>query len=309
MTISFYEAMTAAALGCFERCGVEFGVLEVGLGGRLDATTAVSVDASILTTVELEHTELLGDTVEAIAREKVPIFRPGKPAIVGVEHGPALRVAEQRAREIEAELWVSGRDFVAEPRYEGADLVVQLRGPGAECSVRVPGGAPLYEARALALAWACLRALDREQLVAGEFTVPRAFAPCCFEVFEHGDQSLVLDGAHTEASVALLLAEVDRRFGARARLNLLFGCAAGKRWKQMLALLAPRCDAMFIAPVEGTASTDPAEIVADLAERGITATPVDGAAAGIEQLLRAEGLGLVAGSFYLAGASRGLVGR
>ncbi|MCA8941922.1 MAG: hypothetical protein KDB80_05115, partial [Planctomycetes bacterium] len=80
LTISFYEAMTAAALGCFARSGVELGILEVGLGGRLDATTAVPVDASVLTSIELEHTELLGDTIEAIATEKSFVVRPGKPA-------------------------------------------------------------------------------------------------------------------------------------------------------------------------------------------------------------------------------------
>ena len=103
--VSFFEVMTAAAAECYARAAVDLAVFEVGLGGRLDATTAVPVDASILTNVELEHTDLLGDTVEAIAGEKAYILRLGKVAFTAARNG-ALRVIEAYAREVQSPLRV-----------------------------------------------------------------------------------------------------------------------------------------------------------------------------------------------------------
>ena len=80
---TFFEAMTAASVEWFARSGVDFAVYEVGLGGRHDATTAIEVDAAIVTRIELEHTDKLGSTLAAIAGEKAGIVKPGAPVVIG----------------------------------------------------------------------------------------------------------------------------------------------------------------------------------------------------------------------------------
>ena len=107
---TFFEAMTAASVEWFARSGVDLAVYEVGLGGRHDATTAIEVDAAIVTRIELEHTEVLGDTVEAIAGEKAPVIRPGGLGLTGTTGG-ALEVVRRHARDVGAELLVLGEDF------------------------------------------------------------------------------------------------------------------------------------------------------------------------------------------------------
>lgn len=307
LTISFYEAMTAAALDCFARCGVELGVLEVGLGGRLDATTAVPVAMSVLTMVELEHTEILGDTIEAIAGEKVHILRPGKAGVTGVD-GVALEVAERRAAAVDCALEVLGRDLVVEAAHEADVLQVALRAArGDRTTIAVPH-APAYEARAAALAWAALRRLDGVVDLPERVRIARPAAPCCFEVFD--GSRFVLDGAHTPGSAELLRAELQRRFGDAPRA-LLFGCARGKRWREMLERLVPDCELVLLSPVEGTACEDPAAVRdwlrAQQLSKNATVDCVSGVDEGVARLREQRGLKICTGSFYLAGAARPLV--
>ncbi len=109
---SAFEVLTAAAVELFAAAHVDVGILEVGLGGRLDATTAVDVDGSVLTSIELEHTAILGDTVEAIATEKAAILRPGKLAVSAVE-APGRAVVRARADAVGCRLLELGADLRA----------------------------------------------------------------------------------------------------------------------------------------------------------------------------------------------------
>lgn len=305
LTVSFFEVMTAAALGCFAAEGVRFGVLEVGLGGRLDATTAVPVDAGILTSVELEHTELLGTTVEAIAAEKAWVLRPGRPGFVALR-GAALDVVRAHAEEVAADLSVLGADFAASVTASDRHSlsVAWTMADGAAGTTELLG-APLYEAQAFGLAVACLR-----RLVPG-FEPPgrlaRPVGPCCFE--EVG--GWVLDGAHTVESARLLGGELERRFGL-GRRRVVFGTAVGKEWRGMLRALLAGCagEVVCVAP-PGTAGVDPAEVAAWIAAEvpGFAAHAVDWP--GAEAALRPggsatddEAVRVVTGSFYLAGAAR-----
>ncbi len=304
ITTSFFEVMTAASLGCFDRYGVEFGVLEVGLGGRLDATTAVPVDASILTSVELEHTELLGDTVEAIAAEKAHVFRPGGIGFTAVDGG-ALEVAERHAAEVGCHLEVFGRDFGAgEPSFDGSDLVASLwHRDGERAEVRIDG-APAYEVRAVALAWACLRTLYAGYALPARIARPRS--PACFEVF---DGPIVLDGAHTPASTALLADEMRRRFGAQ-RVDVLFAIARGKRWRECLEVLIPIADSFVVTEIAGTACESSDELGEWLEARGASVRIAVDAADGLRLLEPGRrGPSVVTGSFYLAGEVRSRLAR
>jgi len=299
---SFFEIMTAAALTCFAEHRLDLEILEVGLGGRLDATTAAPVDASLLTGVELEHTQLLGDTVAEIASEKSHVIRADRPAFVSAE-GPALAVFEQRAAEVGARLFVLGQDFAveSEPRPDGFEGVVRTP-RGAELPFALPG-ASAFELPALALAVACMEELWPD-VTPALAPVARPSLPGRCEVFRCGDGApLVLDGAHTEASMQSLAGELRRRFPGRST-TALFGVAAGKRWRESLEGLLPACQSFLVTGLADTASEDPAEIVDWLRAKGAAAEEVPDPAAGLRRLGGHPGVRLVTGSFYLVGAAR-----
>jgi dihydrofolate synthase/folylpolyglutamate synthase len=101
---TFFEVCTALAFDHFADQGVEIAVVEVGLGGRLDCTNVLAPEVSVITSIGLDHTEILGDTIEKIAFEKAGIIKPGVPVVTAMPDSPALRVVERRAREVGAPL-------------------------------------------------------------------------------------------------------------------------------------------------------------------------------------------------------------
>ncbi len=126
---TFFELLTAMALEHFKDCGVKWAILEVGLGGRLDATSAVPAELSVITNIGLDHTEYLGDTLESIAFEKAGILRANVPALTGAIGG-ALEVIRARATALGAPLWVLGEDIRLEYRNLSLDgLEIDLTTP------------------------------------------------------------------------------------------------------------------------------------------------------------------------------------
>ncbi|MEM2821458.1 MAG: Mur ligase family protein, partial [Thermoproteota archaeon] len=126
---TFFEASTAMAFEYFSEKKVDVAVVEVGMGGRLDATNACDPLVSVITNVSLEHTKYLGDTVEKIAFEKSGIIRPGRP-IVSACSGSALRVIEERCRELGSELILVGRDVkynVSKSDLNGLEMSMTLK--------------------------------------------------------------------------------------------------------------------------------------------------------------------------------------
>jgi len=108
---TFFEFTTAMALDWFARQGAEAVVLEVGMGGRLDSTNVVTPDCTVITNVEVEHIEYLGDTVELIAYEKAGIIKPGVPLVTAEEKPEALRVIEDACSDMAAPMYLLGRDY------------------------------------------------------------------------------------------------------------------------------------------------------------------------------------------------------
>ena len=113
VSLTYFEFTTLAIMHLFASAGLDAVILEVGLGGRLDAVNIVDADCAVVTSIDIDHAQYLGDTREAIAIEKAGIFRAGKPAICGDPMPPATLLAE--AERIGADLWLFGRDF----NYQG----------------------------------------------------------------------------------------------------------------------------------------------------------------------------------------------
>jgi dihydrofolate synthase/folylpolyglutamate synthase len=303
---TFFEAMTAAAVDEFAAAKVGLAIWEVGLGGRFDATTAIPVDCSIVTGIELEHTDVLGPTIVAIAGEKAPVIRANGRGFTAAQ-GAALAVIERHAASVGARLSVLSRDLrIEDERWDGEHCLGRLVLPnGRELPFQLPA-ARAYELPALALAAAAFVELCPDAAL--DLTpAPRPALPCRFEIVTlRGGEVVVLDGAHTEQSMSAVAVEMNRRW-PRARVAVLFACAAGKRWRETLSRLLPIADSFVVTELSGTVGEIPSAIAEWLRLQGRECVLVSSAADGLVALMAQPGPRLVTGSFYLAGEVRRLL--
>lgn len=310
---TFFDATTATALLLFQEARVDHVVLEVGLGGRLDSTNACRPRVTCVTSIELEHTDRLGDTLAAIAAEKAGILKPGVPVVVGNLPDEALRVVCDRAAEVGASTAMLGRDFtltVDRAKSGQPPDGVRLRvvdGPlDAEFELPLLGPAAPQNA---ALAIACVRRLV--EAAPGDVArwaregLPAARLPGRVEVLTR-EPCVIVDAAHTVAS-AQVLAEVLDAFPGP--LDLVLSISAGKDVQRFIATLLPRARRATLTRAEPSRSLDPAEIaqiartLAPDTELRIVPNPHLAVRAARDAVSRGETL-CVTGSVYLAGIAR-----
>ena len=256
--LTFFEASTLLAFELFRAARCDVMVLEVGLGGRLDATNVVSPVASVITSVALDHTDRLGDTVGQIAREKAGILRPSVPAISGVRDA-ARTVIRRRARTLGAPLAEIGRDFEAVAAARGYDVRV---GERTFTDLRLPlGGA--FQADNLACAVAALDRLaprfelDPRSLRRG---LARVRWPGRLELLE-GAPAVLCDAAHNPHAAAALAAHLKVHAAHYTKRVLLFGAMRDKQHAAMLALLRPMVDALVFTSVATPRALSVSELV------------------------------------------------
>ena len=308
---SFFDATTAAALLLFREAGVDRAVIEVGLGGRLDSTNVVEPAVSCITSIELEHTDRLGSTLAAIAREKAGIVKRERPVVAGRLPAEAAGVVAERAAQLGAPLSALGADFfvdvIGEPTLRG--MRVRFRDGDLDVEAQLPL-AGRHQAENAALALACARRLGARSIpalaAAARSGLARAALPGRIEVL--GERPLrVVDAAHTERSAAALATTLARL--PRGRTHLLLSVSGDKRLPEILGHVLPLADAVFVTRAEPVRSRDPAELAQAIA-RAAPALPVRTVADPSEAVRAAgEGLGpddllLVTGSVYLAGIAR-----
>jgi dihydrofolate synthase / folylpolyglutamate synthase len=312
-----FELVTAAAFEWFRRSGVDIAVVEVGLGGRLDATNVWDGGVAAITTVGLDHMEYLGPTVRDIAREKAAIIKAGDVAVSGAR-GDAVPVIRRRARRVGARLEeVEPLDVVGMDR---TGLVVDAPGIG---SLRV-GLLGRHQAGNAGVALGVLRALDDAGIAkVGEAAIRAGFAeahwPGRLELLTtHGTGGcdVLLDGAHNPEGAAALAAALDdlRPHLAGGRLTLLMAVMADKDVTGMIEALGRselvRAARIIATTVPHSVRALPADELAAAwrraGVRSVVAVPHanDALAAGLEAA-RAEGGPLVVGgSLYLVGWTR-----
>jgi dihydrofolate synthase / folylpolyglutamate synthase len=252
--LTYFEFGTLAALWLFARERLDALVLEVGLGGRLDAVNIVDADVAIVTTIAIDHTDYLGPTREDIAREKAGIFRPGRVAVCADPDPPAALVAH--ARTIGARLLRLGVEF----GYLAQTNQWRYFGPGGERhGLPYPALRGAYQ---LANAAAALAALDmlRERLPLSMGAVREALVgielPGRFQVLP-GRPVTVLDVAHNEEAARALSGNLAT-MGFHPRTLAVFGIMADKDIDAVLAALKPRVDRWLIAtlpPPRGATSS------------------------------------------------------
>ncbi|MBW2276569.1 MAG: bifunctional folylpolyglutamate synthase/dihydrofolate synthase [Deltaproteobacteria bacterium] len=231
LPLTFFETATLAAFGVFAEQEVDLAVLEVGLGGRLDATTIADPLVCAITSIGLDHTEILGSTTTAIAAEKAGIARPGIPLVVGQLDPEPLAEIDRAARSAGSPLLRYGRDFVE-------SFAVKPPWPGT------------HQRRNVAVAREITQQLSStfagltDELFAD--AVPSTAWPGRYETVTDGDRKLILDGAHNLEAILALVDALDERGDSPDAV--IFGALRGKPVDAMLELLAPQADQLVLAP-------------------------------------------------------------
>jgi dihydrofolate synthase/folylpolyglutamate synthase len=273
--LTFFEQVTAIAMVIIAERGVDITVLEVGLGGRLDATNVVDAPIAAVTGVALDHEAILGGTLPAIAFEKAGIFKRGQRAFIGAAGEPeAVPLLAQHARDAD----------VAELRVIDEVAQVPLSLAGA------------HQQRNAALALAIVDALG---LTADRSVLATLTHPGRFEVA--GD--LILDGAHNPHGARALAATLAER---GLRPVVVLAVSADKDVRAIASALVPHATAMIATRYQQERALEPAALAAIVRELGVAAETAPDLAAAVA---RARALGtpvLIAGSLFLVGEARSL---
>jgi len=308
---TWFELMTAAAYRFFADVAVDAGVIEVGLGGRYDATNVADGAVAVATNVELDHVSILGGTRAKIAWEKAGIVKPGCVAVVGDEDDDIVAVFEDEARRVgAAAFWRRGVEFDCVGNFAAhGGRVVSVRTPGATYEDLF---VPLYGAHQgdnVTIAVAAAEAFFGVPLDASVVAeaLGSARVPGRLEVL--GRRPLVvLDGAHNAAGAAALGEALGEDFGVVRRTVLVFGCLNGRSPGDVLAALGPDRIAHVVActppSLRGVPAADVAAAAAALGLEVSIADSVPEALAAARGLVSADDLVLVTGSLYLVGAAR-----
>lgn len=301
ISLTYFEFATLAAAWCFRDAGCDLWILEVGLGGRLDATNVFDADVAVITSIDLDHMEWLGPDREAIAREKLGIARRGRPVVCGDPDPPASLV--DGAAALGAPLLARGDAF----RLRVEAGAWHWEGEGE----RVPGLPRLAWMPDVALgnaaaAVAVMRLAD-PRLALTPTTIraglTAARLPGRLQQLPAGDGHWLLDVAHNPAAVTLLVQAVAERRG-QGRVRAAFGLMRRKRLETLVALLVPVVDEWFALEIDDE-GWSAAEISAAVrAEGGRVIGEGDAAAAvrTLEPLTGAGDLALGVGSFRVVEA-------
>jgi dihydrofolate synthase/folylpolyglutamate synthase len=303
--ITFFEITTCAAFLAFARTPAEWTLLEVGLGGRLDATNVIDRPAlTIITPVSIDHQQYLGETLPEIAGEKAGVLKRGVPCIVGPQAPGGLEVIEARAARLGAPLLVHGQHWQCfEDRgrmvFQDENGLLDLPLPN------LPGPHQIQNAGA---ALAALRLLNRDA-AACEAAVTRAEWPARMQRLRRGPLAelapkveLWLDGGHNPAggeAVAATLARMPRR-----ETHLICGMLNTKDVAGYMRPLAPHATRLWAVEIPGEKNTLPADVTRDIARAaGIAAEAAPSVASALAAVTAQtpQARVLICGSLYLAG--------
>ena len=252
--LNYFEYAVLAALTCFSREDLDYAILEIGLGGRLDAVNIIDGDLSIITSVGIDHEEYLGPDRESIGREKAGILRRGIPLIFGEPQIPES--IEQRAKELGVPTYISGRDFRAHADSNSWRIEVT---EGAQLNAYQYWQSPSIatENAVVALQAAVLLGVSLDSKLIADVLDVRL--PGRFEVVHKMDRTWILDVAHNAHAARFLLDQLKERYPGR-RFSGLFGCYTDKDAAQILSVLGEMLNQVVYADTTGTRGQPASEL-------------------------------------------------
>lgn len=314
MQPTYFELSSALALSHFAVNSVDVAVVEVGMGGRLDATNVVEAEVAVVTSISRDHIEWLGDTVEAIAREKLAIVKQGSVLVTGPLPVSVVPLARERAREMGASHHAWGSEFfIREERVAVGGWELDVETPFGEYEELYLPLHGHHQAVNSVVALAAVEALLGRALAPD--AVAEAFAgaasPGRIEVVGH-QPLVVIDGSHNPSGFEALAATLPVEFGDR-EWTIVLGAMGDKELPDMVQHLLGLGDRFIVTAVDHPRAISPTElarVVSDVLgfEAEVIPEPRAAVAAAIEQA-GVTGSVLVAGSIYLVGEVRpGLIG-
>lgn len=312
--VTTFEAITALGFLYFARAGIDVGVIEVGLGGRLDATNVITPEVSVITSLSLDHTYLLGDTLAQIAYEKAGIIKPGVPVVSAPQRAEAMGVLEKVSRERGSTLIEVGRDWDYEPGpadLEGQSFTVQRVADGGS-ELDGEYWMPLLGRHQLENATNAIAAL--EVMRGRDFRVPAQAVrdgmhdvkwPGRLEVLSR-EPLVVVDCAHNPYSAQVLRRALEEWFPGR-RWVLIFGASTDKDIPGMLRELLPISEYVIVTRSDHPRAAAPIELADAVASAGggaeVSVNMHKAIRRGLTVMDSGSGL-LVTGSIFIVAAAR-----
>jgi dihydrofolate synthase/folylpolyglutamate synthase len=324
--ITTFEITTALAFTYFKRQQVSAAVVEVGLGGRLDATNVCTPVVSVITSISYDHTFLLGDTLAEIAAEKGGIIKSGVPVVLAPQKDEARHVIEKIANERNAALVQVGRDYMFSLQTSslaGQTLLVWPASDQADLDKYIEGGdvqgweperltIPLlgfHQVENAATAYAALQVARAKGLAISETAIRSGFEqviwPARFEILQR-NPPVIIDSAHNRDSALKLRLALDDYFPG-IPVILLFGASEDKDIAGMFAELMPRIHQMVATKSTHPRAIDPEKLVEMAHQFGRPARAVPEIEQALEvaiELAQSEALILATGSIFVAAAVR-----
>lgn len=306
---SEFELATAAAFVYFAEAKCDIAVLETGLGGRFDATNIIRApECSVICRIGLDHTAVLGDTIEKIAAEKAGIIKPGRPCVLYSQPGEAEDVIKAACEKLNAPLAVTAPEALA-PQFDSTDGQSFIY-RGVEYALPLLGRTALLNAAAAIDTAGVLRSLGWDigdhALEAGLYSVSW---PARFEIVSD-DPYFAVDGGHNPQCMESVAANLAEYFPDRRRIILL-GVMADKDWRRMADILAPAADEFVVTQPSGERALPWHELAEYIESLGRPVTGCDSAEDAVRAALSLadENTAVCAcGSIYMAGTIRGCFG-
>ncbi|HDN04628.1 MAG TPA: bifunctional folylpolyglutamate synthase/dihydrofolate synthase [Chloroflexi bacterium] len=307
--LTTFEIMTGLAFLFFAREKVDLAVIEVGLGGRLDATNIITPEASVITSLYLDHVSILGDTLDKIAAEKGGIIKPGVPVICSPQEDLALAVLKEIAARNKADLIQAELEYpfeIISKSLDGQAFSLKNSGQTKEFQIPLLGNFQVINA---VTAYAVLDSLRSKGFVLDNSAVFTGFKdvnwPARFEVLRR-QPPLIIDSAHNPASMGKLRDTLDEYF-PDLPLILVFGISEDKQLSEMYQEILPRTSHLICTSADHPRAMDP-EALSKKAESYIcsreTVPNVGEALTKALELAGSEKLVVVAGSIFVAASAR-----
>lgn len=306
---TYFEGLTAAAFLHFRNQRVDLAVLEVGMGGRLDATNVVDPLLSVISNVTLEHTDYLGKSLGEIAGEKAGIIRRNGLCLTAATQKTVRQTLRARCLDLDATLRELGKDFKVRARgdgafsYQGTDLHIR------RLKTALPG---LHQVKNAALAIAAVEALTFRGYPVMEQNIIDGLAsvkwPGRLEVVR-SNPTVILDGAHNPAAISVLCDSLKRLYSWR-RLIVVFGVLKDKKYKEMVKHLCTLADEVIITLPDTERAVLPDVLLPLVAKYCRKAAVVAAPVAALRNAIAAaaaEDLICVCGSLYLVGEIKGFL--
>ncbi|MCX5998385.1 MAG: bifunctional folylpolyglutamate synthase/dihydrofolate synthase [Chloroflexi bacterium] len=285
--LTTFEMLTALAFAHFREKGTAFQVLEVGLGGRLDATNVIRPAVCVITSISLDHTEVLGNTIALIAAEKAGIIKPGTRVVCAPQSPEAAAVVEKVCREIGADLIAVERQLHWERtgfgEYTQSFHLAGLRG-AYDLTIPLLGEHQLENAAAAVAALEVLAnqgtPITAQDIVQG---LSRVSWPGRLQVLQH-NPLFIIDGAHNEDSARKLVKAIRQHFRFGQAI-LIVGISRGKNMSRILAELASLTKSVIVTRADHPRAESPSALAGELLKVGVHARVADSVPSAIELAL------------------------